>query len=155
MPELMKNYIDTGKVKFVMREFPIPNLHPRAPAASAAALCARDQGKYWEMHDVLFANQRSMSDEDLEGYAESISLDIDVFRDCLATGKHVAQITSDIEEGKRMGVRGTPSFVVGAVHEDDPNTVKVTQFIRGAQGYASFAKAIDDLLGGAAEQESP
>ena len=158
MPDIVKNYINEGKVKFLMREFPIPNLHPRATAASEAALCAGDQGKYWEMHDVLFNNQRKMSDEDLRGYGAEIGLDTEKFNDCLAQGVTSEQVQKDIEEGKLMGVRGTPSFVLGITDSENPEKVRVTKFVRGAQSYDSFAKLIDELLsdGGEAKiEESP
>jgi protein-disulfide isomerase len=153
MPDIIKNYISAGKVKFVMREFPIPNLHPRAKAASNAALCAGEQGKYWEMHDVLFANQRKMSDEDLLSYGASIDLEAAQFGDCIKQGTHSDQVNKDIEEGQELGVRGTPSFVLGLTDPGDPNTIKVSKFVRGAQAYDAFAKEIDDLLAEVGEPE--
>ena len=146
MPEVVKNYVNEGKVKFLMREFPIPSLHSRATAASQAALCAGEQGKYWEMHDILFNNQRKMSDEDLQGYGAEIGLDTDKLTDCMAQEATSEQIEKDIAEGKLMGVRGTPSFVLGLTDPDDPNKVRVTKFVRGARDYDSFAKEIDELL---------
>jgi len=146
MPEIIKNYVESGKLKFVMREFPIPNLHARATAASQAALCAGDQGKYWEMHDVLFANQRKMSDEDLLGYGASIGLDSAQFSNCIEQGTHSDQVKKDIEQGQELGVSGTPSFVLGLTDPDDPDMVKVSRFVRGARSYADFAREIDDLL---------
>ena len=146
MPELIKNYIDQGKLKFVMREFPIVSLHSRAPAAAEAALCARDQGKYWEMHDILFENRREMSDENLISYAQTIGLNTADFTTCLESDKHEAQIEKDLAEGQSMGVRGTPSFVLGFTDEEDSNMVRVTRFVRGARSYDSFAKEIDEML---------
>jgi protein-disulfide isomerase len=146
MPEIIRNYVDDGKVKFVMREFPIPNLHPRAGAASEAALCARDQGKYWEMHDILFDNQRKMSDEDLTGYATTIGLDMNAYSSCMEQKKYAEQVQKDIAEGRRMGVSGTPSFVLGLTDPEDPDKVRVLKFVRGAQPYSAFSQAIDELL---------
>lgn len=156
MPQIIENYIDTGKVKFVMREFPIPSLHPRASAASEAALCAGAQGKYWEMHDVLFNNQRKMSDGDLRAYATEIGLDPGAFNECMENKEFAEQVAKDMEEGQEMGVRGTPSFVLGLTDSADPNKVRVTRFVRGARGYDAFAKEIDELLaeGGEAEAEA-
>ena len=151
MPEIIKNYVNEGKVKFLMREYPIPSLHPRATAASQAALCAGDQGKYWEMHDILFSNQRKMSDDDLSGYAAEIGLDAGKYSNCLEQKDYAERLKSDIEEGKAMGVSGTPSFVLGLTDPSDPNKVKVTKFVRGARDYGSFAKAIDELLAGEAK----
>jgi protein-disulfide isomerase len=146
MPEIIKNYVNDGKVKFIMREFPIPALHPRASAASEAALCARDQDKYWEMHDILFNNQRKMSDEDLNGYASEIGLDTAAFGACMEQKKYAEQVEKDIAEGKLMGVSGTPSFVLGLTDSEDPDKVRVTKFVRGARGYPTFSQLIDELL---------
>jgi protein-disulfide isomerase len=135
MPEIIKNYVNEGKVKFLMRE------------------CAGDQGKYWEMHDILFSNQRKMSDDDLSGYAAEIGLDAGKYSNCLEQKDYAERLKSDIEEGKAMGVSGTPSFVLGLTDSSDPNKVKVTKFVRGARDYDSFAKAIDELLAGEAKAE--
>jgi len=154
MPQIIKNYVDAGKVKFVMREFPIPSLHPRATAASEAALCASAQGKYWEMHDILFSNQRKMSNDDLRAYASEIGLDADKFNTCLEQKDYAEQVSKDIQEGKEMGVKGTPSFVLGLTDSTDSNKIRVTKFVRGARGYDAFAKEIDELLAGEGEAKA-
>jgi protein-disulfide isomerase len=146
MPELIKNYIDTGKVRFVMREYPIANLHPRADAAAVAVLCAGDQGQYWGMHDALFNDQKANKDEDFKAMASTLGLDLDAFDACVASGKFDAQIKADLAQGKELGISGTPSFVVGLTDPKDPDKVHLTKFIRGAQPYASFAANIDELL---------
>lgn len=151
MPELIKNYIDTGKLRFVMREYPIPNLHPRAEAAAAAVLCAGDQGNYWGMHDELFNDQKAMTDDDFKTRAGKLGLDMTAFDACLASNKFDAQIKADQAEGQKLGITGTPSFVAGLTDPKDPNKVHLTKFIRGAQPYTAFASAIDELLKGAAE----
>ena len=151
MPKIIQHYIDEGKVKFVMREFPIPSLNPRADAASQAALCAGSQGKYWEMHDILFNNQRKMSDNALRGYASEIGLDAGKFNNCFEQNEYAEQIGKDVAEGKEMKVRGTPSFVLGLTDAADPNKIKVTKFMYGARNYDSFAKKIDELLTGNGE----
>lgn len=153
MPELQKNYIDTGKLRFVMREFPIPNLHPRAEAAAVAVLCAGDQGNYWGMHDALFNDQNAKTDEDFKAMASSIGLDAAAFHSCLTSKKFDAQIKADQAEGRKLGISGTPSFVLGTTDPDDPSIVHLSKFIRGAQPYASFAAAIDELLESAEDKE--
>jgi len=153
LTELQKNYIDTGKLRFVMREFPIPNLHPRAEAAAVAVLCAGDQGNYWGMHDALFNDQKAKTDEAFIAMANSIGLDEAAFVSCLGSDKFDAQIKADQAEGRKLGISGTPSFVVGLTDPDDPATVHLTKFIRGAQPYASFAAAIDELLESAEDKE--
>lgn len=151
MPDLMKNYIDTGKVKFVMREFPLTSLHPRAVAGSLAALCAADQGKYWEMQEVLFSNQRQMDDEQIKSYAGTAGLDVDAFVSCMDQGKFNDQVQSDLAEGKSLGITGTPSFAIGLTDPKDSNKLKVTKLMRGAKSYDSFVTEIEALLKSANE----
>jgi protein-disulfide isomerase len=83
MPQLIKDYVDTGKVRFVMRELPIENLHPRAVAAAEAALCAGDQGKYWEMSEALFNDQKANTDENFQAMAGGLELDVPAFTECM------------------------------------------------------------------------
>lgn len=146
LPQLKENYIDTAKLKFVMREFPLTSLHPRAVAASLAALCASDQGKYWQMHDVLFENQREMSDEQITSYAESAGLDVATFTECMDSGKYDEQVQRDLAEGREMGIGGTPSFALGVTDPSDPTKVKVVKIIKGAQSFDVFSKEIEALL---------
>ena len=148
LPQILEEYVDTGKVRFVMRENPIPNLHPRATEASEVALCAKDQGKYWEMHDMIFANQRKTTDEDFRQFAADVGLDAGAFDECMGSDRHLAQIRADQEEAQRLGISGTPSFVLGRADPDDPSKVRLTRYIRGAQQFAAFSGAIDALLEG-------
>ncbi len=146
MPQLLESYIDTGKVRFVMREFPIQNLHSRAEAASVAALCAGDQGQYWGMHDALFNDQKANTNENFQDKAAGLELDVVAFAECMASDRHKAQIRADLIEGRKLGISGTPSFVLGLTDPADPSKVHLTKFIRGAQPLSAFATAIEDLL---------
>jgi protein-disulfide isomerase len=151
LSQILKNYVETGKVKYHLGQFPLGSIHKRAAAASQAALCGGDQGKYWELHDAIFDNQRKLSDDDLAGYAEAAGLDVAVFKDCLSTGKHALKVKADLQEGTKAGVRGTPSFVMGLTDPDTDEKFHATVFLRGAQPYAAFQKAIDELLAGKAD----
>jgi protein-disulfide isomerase len=151
MPTLVKEYVDTGKLKFVMRESPILSIHPRAMAASQAALCANDQGKYWDMHNKLFDNQRDMTDENLKSWATELGLDAAAFTACLDGKKHEEAVNDDLAVARGLGVRGTPGFVVGLTDPNDPNKAHMTQFINGAQPLDTFKRTIDELLAEAAE----
>ena len=145
MPEIRKEYVDTGKVKYVMRQFPL-SMHSRATKASEAALCAGDQGKYWEVHSRIFDNQRKLSDADLMAHAEAESLDTATFKACLDDGRYTEQVKSDTSDGSKAGVRGTPSFLLGLTDPANPDKIKATQFIRGAQAFDAFKTKIDELL---------
>lgn len=146
MNELMESYIDTGKVRFVMREFPIPNLHARAEAASTAALCAGDQDNYWGMHDALFEDQKANTDEAFHEMAASLELDTTAFDECMSSGKFDEQISADQLAAQKLGITGTPSFVLGLTDPDDPSKVHLTRYIRGAQPFPTFSAAIDEIL---------
>ena len=146
MPALVAEYVDTGKLKFVMRENPIPSLHRNAMNASLAALCAGDQGKYWEMHDIMFDNQKTLDVANLRDYAGKIGTNVTEFNDCLNSKKHEKRIAEDIRSGTNMGVSGTPGFVLGLTDSNDPDKAMLTVYIKGAQPLASFKQAIDGLL---------
>lgn len=152
LPALLESYVTTGKVRFVMREFPIENLHPRAEAASEAALCAADQGNYWGMHDALFNDQKANSDEDFQRFAEDLGLNAAKFSLCMLDDRRLEQIKADQLEGQKLGISGTPSFVLGLTDPDDSNTVHLTRFIRGAQPFPTFAGAIESLLESTTEE---
>ncbi|MFC1701701.1 DsbA family protein, partial [Pseudomonadota bacterium] len=146
MPTLQAEYIDTGKVKFVMREKPIPSLHRNAMNASMAALCAGDQGKYWEMHNLLFDNQKELGDENLKAFAGTLGLDTSKFNECLDGKKHNEQISEDIRLSDKLGMSGTPGFIVGLTDQNDPDKALMSEYIKGAKSLDSFKAAIDELL---------
>lgn len=150
LPELERDYIKTSKIKYVFRDFPIASLHPAAFKAHEAANCAGEQGKYWEMHDRLFSNQKAQSSQDLPLHAQALGLDMSVFQQCLESGRHAAKIREDVAEGRRAGVRGTPTFFLGLTQPND-SKVKALRVIRGAYPYSTFQQAIDSLLSSPAE----
>ncbi|MCH5374203.1 MAG: thioredoxin domain-containing protein [Planctomycetes bacterium] len=146
LPIIQSEYIDTGKVRFVMRENPLANLHKDATNASMAALCAHDQGEYWAMHDIMFQNPKQLGVDNLKEYATQVGLDSAAFNECLDSQKHAKTVRSDMASGTKLGVRGTPAFVIGLTQQDDPDKVDARLFIKGAQGIDQFRASIDDLL---------
>lgn len=145
MPQIEREYIKTGKLKYVARDFPLESIHRDAFKAAEAAHCAGDQGKYWEMHARLFANQRALGPSDLALHAQAVGLDRPKFQACLESGKHAEKIRKDLADGQKAGVTGTPAFFLGVTRPNDP-TVKVLRVLTGAQPYASFKEAIDSVL---------
>jgi len=143
VPQLIKDYVDSGKMRYVFRDFPLEQIHPHAPKAAEAARCAGERGKYWEMHDRLFANQRELNPEQLVQHAKAIGLDDGAFKACLEQGKYAAAVRKDLDDGTRLGVRGTPTLVLGT---SDGDQVKNVVVIRGAQPIATFKAEIDRLL---------
>ena len=144
-PRIDAEYISTGKVRYVFRDFPIGSLHPRAFKAHEASHCAGEQGKYWEMHDRLFFHQQAVRAADLRLHADALALHRPWFEECLDAGRHAARIRQDLEEGKRATVRGTPTFFIGLTVPDEP-MITAARVIRGAQPYSAFKEAIDALL---------
>jgi protein-disulfide isomerase len=144
-PQIDKDYIQSGRVKYVLKDFPIQSIHPQAFKGHEAAHCAGEQGKYWEMHGRLFANQKAMSPKDLSDHAQGLGLEMPKFQQCVESGKYAAKIRKSLEEGSKAGVQGTPTFFLGLAEAND-GQIKAVRIIRGAQPFASFKAAIDSLL---------
>ena len=107
------------RLRFVFRNFPISTSHPHAEQAAEAAEAAATQGRFWEMHDLLYENQRRLRDQDLRGYAEKLGLDVDLFDKELAQHVHAARVHEDFLSGVRSGVNGTPTFYINGTRHDD------------------------------------
>jgi protein-disulfide isomerase len=139
-PRLKKDYIDTGKVKLVFRDFPLTT-HPEAVLAAEAVNCARDQNKYWEFHDKVFREQYNKGDDvirlkpaDLKKWAKDIKMEPAAFDQCLDSEKYKGEVMKDKMEGEAAGVQGTPTFFING------------RVMGGAQQYPEYRKLIDDLL---------
>ena len=126
----IKKEYGPDKVRIVFRDMPLPS-HNRAPAASMAAHCANDQGKFWEMHDALFENQAKLEDADLKSYAKKLALDEKKFAECFDGKKHQAIIDKSRAEAESLGIQATPSFVINGV------------LLQGAQPFEKFKEKID------------
>lgn len=106
------------KVQIVYRQFPIPSLHPNAFKAAEASLCANEQGKFWEMHDVMFEDQSKLAVSDLKQTARKLGMDGKKFDACLDSGRYVEQVQNDQRDGQRIGVNGTPAIFINGVLVD-------------------------------------
>ncbi|HYE16359.1 MAG TPA: DsbA family protein [Pyrinomonadaceae bacterium] len=145
LPQIERDYVKTGKLKYVFRDMPLESIHPHALKASEAAHCAGEQGKFWEMHNSLFGNQTALSASDLATYARGVGVDAAKFQQCLDGGKYAADIRRKMSEVLSLGVTGTPTFFVGVTTPGDPK-VKVVRALRGAASYANFKEVLDGLL---------
>jgi protein-disulfide isomerase len=123
-----------GKVRVVFRDLPLLNIHKNAGHAAEAAHCANDQGKFWEMHDRLFANQQKLAPAELKEHAVALGLDATAFNQCLDSGKYTAEWRRDSQEASRLGLSGTPAFFING------------RLLSGAQPYDAFAQIIDEEL---------
>lgn len=131
--EVLKRY--EGKVRFVYRHFPLDRIHPLARGASEAALCANDQGKFWEFHARLFEEGANMEPAGLTAHAEALELDLEAFGTCTKERRHQAQVEADLAAGREAGVSGTPAFFVNGI------------VLKGAQPLEEFTRIIDEELG--------
>ena len=142
-PQLLKEYVDTGKIKYVWRDLPL-DFHKRAFKAAEAAHCAGEQGRFWEMHDKLFENSKNLAPEELPKFAQAVQIDSALFQQCLDSGRYSSDIKKDITDANGVGITGTPSFLIGVVQ---PNgTVRVTRKLVGAKSFGEFKAALDALL---------
>jgi protein-disulfide isomerase len=139
--QIKTNYIDTGKVRFVSRDFPL-DFHDNARRAATAGRCAAEQGKYWEMRHVMIVNAEALKADNLASYAGNVKIDVAKFKSCLESDKFKAQIDQDIAEGGVAGVQGTPSFVIGTLENDKLQGVRMV----GAMPYAQFDAKLQEML---------
>jgi len=142
-PALKKEYVDTGKVRYVFRDFPLDQIHPQARQLAEAAHCAGEEGKYWEMHDVLFRGQKAPAPSQLDEQARVVGLNKAKFDECLSSGRYAARVQRGLADGAAIGAQGTPSFVVGKTKAGD--IVEGTP-IRGAQTLEVFRRIIEQKL---------
>lgn len=137
---LIEDYVATEKVYFVYRTLG-DWLGPESWASAEAAYCAGDQDRFWEYHDLLFANQGNgaFSRDRLRAFAQALDLDKEAFNACLGSAKYGEQVRQDLADGLQAGVRGTPSFLVNG------------KLVAGAQSYSMFRQEIEEALAGAGD----
>jgi len=145
LPLILEEYTESGKVRFVYRDFPIQS-HPNAMPAAVASECAHEQDKYWQYHDVLFENQVLWSNMEIpdaiavfKEFATRLELNQDQFNSCLNSGKYIEEVNKDLNDGRNYGVSGTPGFFIG---NEKIGFIK----INGAQPFESFKTIIDHQL---------
>jgi protein-disulfide isomerase len=143
LPKLAEEYIAAGKLRYAFRDFPLEQIHKDAFGAAEAARCAGEQGRYWEMHDRLFAQGRALGRDQLPAHAEAAGLDVAAFTACLETGQYADAVRADLAEGGNLGVSATPTFFLGLT---DGDQIRQVRQIRGAQPYSVFKAEIDKLL---------
>lgn len=122
-----------GKVRLVYKDFPL-NFHPGAEPAAAAARCAAEHGQFWAYHDLLFTAQPAFSRADLLTYADRVDVPREPFRACLDSGRYLDAVRADMQQGRALGVTGTPTFFVNG------------RRLVGAQPIQAFRDAVEDAL---------
>ncbi len=150
-PLLKQKYIDTGKVRWVALNLPLP-FHKDARKAAQAAHCAGEQDKLWEMRDVLFRNPKQLNTKQLPVHAETLALNMDAFNECLQSDRHLAEIDQDAKDANAVRLTGTPSFIIGKSTGEEITG----QVVIGAQPMNAFDKAISKALAQqTAEKKTP
>lgn len=133
LSQIESEYIDTGKVKLVYRDFPL-GFHAQAQKSAEAAECAGEQNKYWEMHDLLFENGVAGGVDSFKQFAADIGLNTAEFNECLDSGAMAAETAKDMRDGQAVGITGTPGFIING------------QLVSGAQPFSAFKQVIDAAL---------
>lgn len=131
---IIDSYVKTGKAKVVWRHFPISSIHPEAESASIASECAGEQGKFWEMHDLLFGGTQELGAKAYTAYAGSLKLNMAQFQGCVDQQKYVQKVRDEFNKGTMLGVSGTPTFFINGVQ------------LVGAQPFSAFEQVIDSIL---------
>lgn len=141
LPRIKKEYVETGRVRIVFRDFPIQAVHPEATMTAVAAECAEDQGKYWEFHDKVFREQDRRGRDvvryriaDVKRWATEVGLEAAAFNDCLDSERHKAEVQKDHQDGADIGMNGTPVFFING------------RALVGAHPFPAFQKVIEEEL---------
>jgi protein-disulfide isomerase len=140
-PQLRRNYIDTGLVRFASRDLPLP-MHAFAVPAAVAARCAGEQGRFWEFREALFAAQATLGPETYVEQARKHGLDLEAFAACRRDGRQAANVRADLDLARANGITATPSLIVGRLVDGQFQG----ETIEGAKPYAVIAAKIDALL---------
>ena len=139
--ELKKNYIDTGKVRFYSRDFPLDTMHPNAMRAAMAARCAAEQGQFWKLRDIMGANPDKLDMNSILADAASLNMDTNALRSCVEGDKYKNAIQTDVLEASKIGADGTPTFVIG---KSTPTGVD-GEVLVGAQPYPAFEQKLREI----------
>jgi len=143
-PLIIENYINTGKVKLVFKDFTIYGND--SVNGAIAAHCASEQNKFWEMHDFMYQNQKAvnsgwLSVDSIKKFASGIGLDMQQFNTCFDSKRYAQQVTENFNDGKSAGVKGTPTFII-------INSGGLTVTVPGAQPFNTFKQVLDKMLEG-------
>jgi protein-disulfide isomerase len=145
LPRIQAKYIDTGKIRYIYRDFP-RGTEGAGMIGALASRCAGDQGRYWPMHDRLFSSGGRFDSGDVLSYAKSVGLEQAVFANCLRDGKYRSAILREKDEAQSMGFRGTPGFVLLRTSDSTGTGSEPPVMIPGAFPFDVFEEQIDQML---------
>lgn len=141
-PKLKQEYVDSGIVQFIHKDLPLSMIHTQALPAALAANCAGVQHHFWEMNNALYAHQRQLGQALYSELARTMNLDAEKFMGCLKDPAIMRGIMQDTVEAQRLGINGTPSFLIGKI---EGNTLTIVTMARGAPSFEAFAQEIEKL----------
>jgi len=144
-PQIEEHYIRTGKIRYVFRDLPIDENHPKAVRAHEAAHCADAQHKFWVLHPKLFSRPGTHEPAALEAKAKDAGLDLTAFRACIADSATTSAVRASAAAAERLGANGTPAFFIG-LRDPATDRVRLTDALSGAQPYSAFERALDGAL---------
>lgn len=145
LPLIEREYITTGRLRFIFRDLPYEKDHIQAKIAAVAAHCAGEQNKFWQMHNLLFADPNRLDIDDLNRNAKILNLNEDEFQSCMQSGRHVKEIHHDLEDANKLEIKATPTFFFGFTPKED-GTLTVKGMMTGSQPVKTFRAFIDALL---------
>ena len=148
LPRLKRELVDAGRLSYAYLHFPLKGIHPEADMAGIAAECAGQQGRFWEMHDRLFANQGRLSNEEFAGQARAMGLDSAQFGECMQSTEAAVAVEADFQQGLALGVRATPTFFIGTIGTD--GVVELSSRMRGQVALEGIEAALAKDEGGLA-----
>ena len=142
-PQILNQYIEKGSIKYAVIDLPLP-MHSKAAKAAEASHCAEDQGKFWEIHELMMAKQESLGE--LSSYAADLNLDVQKFDECVGAGKYANAVNRGIALAQKLGINAVPGFIIGRVDPSNPGKATGISMIQGAMPFASFQMELDAAL---------
>jgi protein-disulfide isomerase len=152
-PRIFADYIKAGKIKYFWQDFPL-RIHAQALWAARAARCAGEQGKFWEMRDVLFNAFPNSSEKAVLEQAGTSAIEISKLSECLSSERYTNEVFQSIAEGQKLGVNSTPTFFLGTIDPDHPGVLRISKVIRGAYPFPVFEADLDELLASHSQQQT-
>jgi protein-disulfide isomerase len=143
-PEIQKQYVDKGLIRYVVIDNPLTQIHPLAAKAAEAAHCAGNTGKFWEAREAIMADQQSLND--LSGYARKLNLNVEQFEDCLKSDKYKSAVSGNAALTGKIGISGVPAFIIGTADSKNPSKITGISAIRGAVPLENFKRELDAAL---------
>jgi protein-disulfide isomerase len=145
-PRILADYVSNGKMRYVIRNFPLEDSHPFAKSAAEAGLCAQQQGKFWALHDYFFAHQDQIGTEGALDKLTAAGLDPGTMQRCINSGTSTVDLEQDMAEGRELGITGTPTFFLGYIDQSDPARMRAVRSILGGAPLREFQSAIEQTI---------